>query len=397
MTQSRTAPSSVSTKAADAPAGVGPLAGVRVVELASVWAGPTAGMYFALLGASVTKIESAKYPDLTRRSAPDLHSSPTFHLANLGKRSLQLDLDTPEGKEGWLALCAESDVVITNVQPESLARKGVDYDRCRERNPRLIWAQISTSGATGPEQHYAGYAPSFNALSGLSSLSGYDDGPPAEMRSAGDMRVAYDLVLNCLAALVRRKRTGEGCFLDLSCREVLTARIGDLLIGNQMDGFDERLGNARTGACPRGLYPCKADGWLALEAPAEQSWRRLTGLVPGLAARPELDDPLARWQAREEVDAQIAAWTRERSVEAAAAELQAAGVAASPSMSNTMLAALPHFWQRRLFLDMRGDAQGGPEKLVGHPWSSPANRWPSLEAAAASRPRGAPRLGEDGT
>jgi crotonobetainyl-CoA:carnitine CoA-transferase CaiB-like acyl-CoA transferase len=352
-------------------------------------------MYFALLGASVTKVESERYPDLTRRNAPDMHSSPTFHLANLGKRSVELDLDTPEGKEGWLALCGASDVVITNVQPESLGRKDVDYERCREVNPRLIWAQISTSGTTGPEQHYAGYAPSFNALSGLSSLSGYDDGPPAEMRSAGDMRVAYDLVLNCLAALVRRRRSGAGCFLDLSCREVLTARIGDLLLGNQMGGFAARLGNTRIGVCPRGVYPCKQDGWLALEAPDNGSWQRLLDLIPALAGRSELNDPMVRWQAREEVDKLIAAWTRERSVEDAAAEMQAAGVAVAPSMSNMMLAALPHLWQRRLFLDMRGDEQGGPEKLVGTPWASPANRWSSLQAVTARRPRGAPRLGED--
>jgi crotonobetainyl-CoA:carnitine CoA-transferase CaiB-like acyl-CoA transferase len=352
-------------------------------------------MYLGFLGATVVKVESRAYPDLTRRSSPDLHGSPSFHLANLGKRSVEVDLDTGEGRELFLALCDAADVVITNIQPESLARKGAGYAQCSARNPGLVWAQISTSGTTGPERHYQGYAPSFNALSGLSSLSGYDDGPPAEMRSAGDMRVAYDLVLCCLAALHMRRRTGAGTFIDLSCREVLTARCGDVLLGTQMDGSAVRAGNGQTGVCPRGVCPCRDDGWLAIEVTTDEEWKRFAVLVPSLVGRRDLEGAIARWQTRAEVDDLIAAWTRPQGTHDAAAALQEAGIAAAPSMSNTELASLPHLWQRGFFLDMGGDAQGGPEKLVATPWGSPANVWPSLAAALAGRPRGAPRLGQD--
>src|SRR5262249_30962626 len=289
---------------------------------------------------------------------------------------------------------AAADMVSTNGQPESLSRKGVGYEECRGRNAGLVWAQISTSGTTGPERHFAGYAPSFNALSGLSALSGYDDGPPAEMRSAGDMRVAYDLVLACLAALLKRRLTGDGSFIDLSCREVLTARIGDLLIGHQMTGRAERAGNARNGVCPRNVYPCRDDGWLALEVTHANGWQRLKQLVPAIGERPELDDPVRRWQMRGEVDEAIAAWTRERTAEEAADALQSAGLAAAPSMSNTALVASTHLWQRRLFFDTEGDSQGGPEKLVATPWGSPANRWRSLSGSLARPPHAAPHLGE---
>lgn len=372
--------------------GRGPLADVRVMELASVWAGPCAGMFLGMLGASVVKVESRIHPDLTRRNSPDMFSSPTFQLANLSKRSAEIDFGTPGGRAAFLALCAVTDIVISNVQPDSLERKGVGYEQCRARNPRLIWAQISTSGTTGPERHYAGYAPSFNALSGLSVLSGYDDGPPAEMRSAGDMRVAYDLVLVCLAALLKRRLTGEGMYLDLSCREVLTARIGDLLIGQQMEGRCERTGNARIGRCPRGVYPCLNDGWLAIEVEDEERWRYLTRLIPDLD-KCELHDPMRRWTAREEVDAVIARWTRERTAEEAAAALQDIGVAAAPSMPNTALAELPHLWQRRLFFAIDGEPNV-LRKLVTTPWGSPANIWPSLADVLDRAPPRAPRLGE---
>src|SRR5205085_342827 len=136
------------------------------------------------------------------------------------------------------------------------------------------------------------------------------------------------------------------------------------------------------------------DGWLALEVTRDDEWRRLARLVPGLGGREAWNEAARRWAEREEIDELIAHWSQGRSVDEAADTLQAAGVAAAPSMPNTALAASPHHWQRRLFFDMRGDEQGGPETLVATPWGSPANRWPSFEAAFAQRPRGAPRLGQ---
>jgi benzylsuccinate CoA-transferase BbsF subunit len=370
----------------------GPLAGVKVVELASVWAGPCSAMLMGLLGASVVKVESVERPDLTRRSGVDLNSSPSFHLANVGKRSVALELDRPRDVALFLELAAEAAVVITNIQPESLGRKGVSYEHCRARNPGLVWGQISTSGTEGPEKHFKGYAPSFNALSGLSSLTGYEDGTPAEMRSGGDMRVAYDLTLLCIAALLQRRATGEGKFVDLSCREVLTARIGDQVIDHQYRGARPRTGNEQPGIAPAGVYPCANEDWLAVEIRDDAAWARFAALAGD--DRPRLRDAIARWEHREEVEALVSGWTQQRTSSDAAAELQALDIAASPSMSNMRLAELPHLWQRRLYWQWDEQDDRGPSRLVSAPWGSPANAWESLSVAFEALPPRAPHLGE---
>jgi crotonobetainyl-CoA:carnitine CoA-transferase CaiB-like acyl-CoA transferase len=365
----------------------GPLFGVGVLELASVWAGPCSAMLLGLMGASVIKVESTTRPDLTRRSGSDLDSSPAFHLANIGKRSVVLDIDAEEGAQLFLKLAAAADILITNIQPPSLQRKGIDYGACAAINPRLVWAQISTSGAVGPEQHFKGYAPSFNALSGLSSLSGYDDGPPAEMRSGGDMRVAYDLTIACLAALLERRTTGAGTFIDLSCREVLTSRIGDEVVAAQLEGPVSR-------PAPAGCYPTADEQWLALEIRDDRQWEAFCAQLLGRPSPVQLRSVDGRAADAADVEALVTEWSTRLSVDEAARRAQAAGISAVRSMSNLQLANLPHLWQRRLFFERAVLEGPGPRRLVSAPWASPANSWPSLTGVFEGPIGGAPGLGE---
>lgn len=356
-----------------------PLAGLKVIEFATVWAAPSAAMYLSMLGAEVVKVESRRRMDLTRRIDRDpKHVS--FHLANSGKRSLLADLDTTAGQSVVMALAKTADVVISTEDLARMGRRGLGYEDLARLRPELVWVQVSTLGADDPDRT-RGYASSFAALSGVAAVNGYPDGGPANIGNAADFRVSYDALLGALAGVLLARRSGSGGIVDLSCAEAMTLRIGDLIAAHQWGSTDQR---SRHGGNQFAAH--SADGeWVALDLEDEGDHARLLRLLGGTSDESALERMLADW-------------VSVRTGEDAADQLRQAGLAATVSMSNLALGRLKHLYERRLVrrvaLDGRAGSEG-PSALLGVPWHSPANRWESITLGSEEPLARGPGLGED--
>ncbi|MGM1065032.1 CoA transferase [Saccharothrix sp. Mg75] len=308
-----------------------PLDGVRVLDLTWVLAGPYATKVLAEHGADVIKVESRHRHDPTRFS-PSMRLRPGagpddsgyFLNFNRGKRSVALNLRTPEGQAVLRDLAARCDVVVENFSPGVLDKWGLDHESLRALNPRAVLVSMSGVGHTGPWRRAVTFADTLAAMSGLSSET-RDPGMPPQglVFGLGDVVAANAAVLGALDLLVR----GHGGHVDLSQLEAMAATMGPAVLDHGHD--DPRTAahpNRSRHAVPHGVYPAAGDDrWVAITALDEAQWAVLRDLadLPG-------DGDLARRRAAEdEIDGALAAWTREQDAEHLAARLQSAGVAAA--------------------------------------------------------------------
>lgn len=377
-----------------------PLAGVRVAELCWVWAGPYAGMLLASLGAEVIKVEGHRRTDLTRRSVvwPLPEPSPqrlppsqgmAFNAVNLGKKSLALDLTKPEGVDLARRLAGVSDVVVDNMRPGALARRGLGYEDLRRLREDLIVASSSGRGHVGPERDYLGFASVHQGIGGGAYITGYADDHPCHSGGDVDLMNAMTLAMAIVAALHHRSATGEGQFIDYSQCEGVSALVGDLLLGYAMSGdVPERMGNRHPVFAPHGVYRAwGVDRWVALEVHDDEEFARLAALLgrPQLAADPRFATARARQAHAGELDALLAEWMRPRDRDWVVAHLREAGLAAAPSREARDLYADRHLRAREAFVTVE-HPELGPLELARAPWR--------LEGVAPlSRP--APLLGAD--
>ena len=200
----------------------GVLSGVRVVELGQVWAGPFAGAIFADLGADVIKLEKPDGGDDARRMGPDFRHGDAlnFHEFNRGKKSVTLDLKSPEGVEVLHGLLAHADIMLHNLRPGAAEALGIGAQAVTARHPHLIYCEMSAFGHIGPEKLRPGYEPLLQAFGGLSSITGEPDGPPVRMgASVVDQGTGLWTVLGALSMLERRHRTGQGGVVNTSLFE----------------------------------------------------------------------------------------------------------------------------------------------------------------------------------
>jgi crotonobetainyl-CoA:carnitine CoA-transferase CaiB-like acyl-CoA transferase len=281
------------------------LRGVRVLDLSWVWSGPATTMMLAALGADVVKVESSRRPDGSRLrgrpntaagvpvDGPILEVTPYFHQVNAGKRSVELDLHSPDGREAIRALANRSDVLVENMRPGVLARHGLGYASLSETNPGLVMLSMSLAGQHGPLAGAKGYASIMSAMSGLESLVGYspDDVTGMLTVAVGDPNAATYGVLSVLAALRERERTGYGTLLDLS--QIEAAVCG--LLGTLSAFADDReaawgYGNWHAQHAPYGTFPSSDGGWVALAVRDDEEWH---GVVDALGD-PRLRDARLR-------------------------------------------------------------------------------------------------------
>jgi crotonobetainyl-CoA:carnitine CoA-transferase CaiB-like acyl-CoA transferase len=352
--------------------GGGLLEGVRVLDFTWAAAGPYATLLLGFLGAEVVKVESLRRLDPARRGFLDhyegINRSPIFNELNLNKRSLQVDLTTPEGLSVIKDLLGGFDIVVDNFRPGVMARLGLGPEALLSAHPRLIVASSSANGATGPEATAAGLASIFAASGGLSVQTGYRDGPPTEVADPMDYRSGAALTVAILAALLHRARTGEGQSIDLSSREVVAASAPDALLAEALGvPWEPRLGNAHHAMVPHDLYPCSGDGWVAIAVGDEREWAALCGLL----RRPDWVDEFAssgsRRAAQDTIDEAIRQWTAPRDAGEAAGLLQAGGVPAAPVMTFKTLAEDPHLNAREVFIEVQ-HAELGPQRVMRAPW-----------------------------
>ena len=270
----------------------GPLAGVRVLEATTTWAGPMCGCILADFGADVIKVE---HPDgeIARRSPPLLPGTdpPVSFMhatVNRNKRSLSLDLRRPEGLEIFLALARRSDILIENFRPGTLAGWGAGYAAVRALRPDIIYVSISGFGQWGPLAERVGYDPLAQAASGFLSLNGSPDGEPVKAPTfLADDLAGLHAALAALAALRHRDATGEGQQIDVALLDAMLFQSTGYLTLGALGVELPRLGNEFRIAAPANTYECR-DGRILTGVLLDSHWARMARLL----GRPELaNDP----------------------------------------------------------------------------------------------------------
>ncbi len=312
---------------------------LRILELGSGAAGPVAARYFAEQGASVIRIESALRPDFLRllNAAPGdpsgIDRAPMFALLNPNKKSVAINLKDPRGVALVKRLAEWADVVAENFSPGVMEKWGLGYDALRELKPDLVMLGGCLFGHTGPQRHYPGFGGQGSAISGFNHLTGWPDreavGPYATITDSLSPRY---VALALTGALLERRRTGRGRYIDVSQIETGVYSLSEMIVRYSANGESvERCGNQDERAAPHGIYPARGEErWLAISVLSDQQWEALRRVMgdPEWARDPRLASEAGRFKRREELDLRLAEWTAQHDAPALMAELQAAGVEA---------------------------------------------------------------------
>lgn len=333
-----------------------PLAGLRVIELARILAGPWAGQTLADLGADVIKVEAPEGDD-TRRWGPPFvtrdgeTTAAYFHATNRGKRSITCDFRTPEGQAMVRRLIAGADIVIENFKVGGLAKYGLDWDSLRQMNPRLVYCSITGFGQNGPYAHRAGYDFIIQGMAGLMSVTGAPGGQPQKVGVAvTDIVTGVYAALAIVAAVHQRTRTGLGQHVDMALMDVATAIMANQAMNYLSTGKPPGLmGNAHPNLAPYAVFDC-ADGWIILATGNDGQYQRLCGLL-GLAVMaraPEFLTNADRLAHRDALTAGLTSATRTWARDALLAACEGAGVPAGPINDLADVFADPQVVARRL-------------------------------------------------
>ena len=374
----------------------GPLARYRVLDFGWVLAGAIPGMVLADLGAEVIKVETRERLDYMRQGRPiigdrpDPEQSPMFHNVNRGKLSITLNIARPEAADLARKLAASCDVVIENFSPGVMDKLGLGYEELRRVAPDVVMASISSTGQTGSLRDLRAYAPSIGALSGLDSTLGYDGGPPLGLKHAyADLCGALHAVFAIVSALYRRRRTGQGQYIDVSMLRATVATMGVGLMEYAMTGRVLRpQGNYDPVMAPYGNYACLGeDQWVSIAVGTEEEWLGLKRALgePGWMRDPNFASRYQRLRHRSELDQRVSEWTRERTSGEATEALQSQGVAAMPVMDAEERLADPHYKARGLYQEIEHPSLG-VEPIFNLMWK--------LSTTPAAIRRHAPLLGE---
>ena len=341
-----------------------PLAGVRVVDLSWIIAGPTAARFLAAMGAEVIKVGSARRPDPSSRGA-------AFQVYNQSKLYSALNIAQPGGLALAKELIATADVVIENFAAGVIERLGLSYPVVRELRPDIIMVSSSGTGHSGPDRDYVAYGSLLQFYTGWNSVSGYPGGEPIKGGLWADPWVGMELAMVTIAALTHRAATGQGQYIDFSMAEALTASIAPALLDYQMSGkLREPMGNLDLAHSPHDLYHCSGDDeWVAIAVTSTTEWRMLCGVIgrSDLADDPSYARVSGRRRSRRVVDAAISSWTEGHSAEDAARILRDAGVPAAPSRNSLQVYEDESLRQSGYFTPVTtGD--GGTRLLPGIGW-----------------------------
>lgn len=367
-----------------------PLDGVRICDFTLHAAGPYGTHYLSMLGAECIKIESRSRLDIHRRPHPVYGrlEPAEFDQGNGDKLAIVLNLRTAKGVELAKKLVAVSDIVTENFRPGVIRRLGLSYDVLKQLRPALVMASVSASGQVGPEWADPGYAPIFAAVGGLGYLTGYEDGPPVELRNMMDNVTGLTMACAVLVALYKARKTGVGEHVDVAAREVASSFIGDAIVAASVGIPVQRKGNEMPYASPHGVYPCKGDdAWITISVKTQTEWEALARALeaPHLLEDQRFGDASRRWLNRKALDELIATLTSRYERKALTKQLQAAGVAAFASLSAKDLAQDEHLRMRGTVMDMTSP-KGNTRAVVSAPWR--------FEKTPARMDRWMPGLGE---
>jgi crotonobetainyl-CoA:carnitine CoA-transferase CaiB-like acyl-CoA transferase len=374
-----------------------PLDGIRVCDFTWIWAGPYCTQILAHLGADVIRLESPEHECLFRRLpfnptelplGPD--TSGLFQIYNSDKRSLRIDLRHPDAADIVRRLVAVSDVVVENFAVGTMDKLGFGLDELRRINPDVVVASLSGYGQDGPSADYMAYGPAGGAVAGLYAATGYEGGDPAETGIAvGDPCTGITAAWAIVAALAARRRSGEVARVDVAMVEAVAATIGEVWMEYLAEGRPPGpLGNHDPQWSPHSCYPAAGeDRWVTIGCPDEASWRALCGVAdPAWLDDARFATAADRKANEAALDELIGGWTSALDRWDVTHRLQAAGVAAFPSLSpldlwsgDPQLAAIG-------MLERPEHPVGGRRVVPGIPWR--------LHNGPNGLRRPAPRLGE---
>jgi len=375
-----------------------PLAGLRVLELARILAGPWAGQILADLGADVIKVERKGAGDDTRGWGPPFVEgadgkhigSAYFHSANRGKRSIELDFETDEGKRLVKKLAAKSDILIENFKVGGLAKFGLDYKSLAPECPKLIYCSVTGFGQDGPYATRAGYDLMAQGMGGMMSLTGMRDGPPVRAGVAiSDIFTGIYSVVGILAALEQRHKTGKGAYVDTALVDstvgVLANMVMNYLVSNKVP---ERIGNAHANIVPYQEFPA-ADGFLIVATGNDRQYVDFCKVVgaPELGADPRFKDNVGRLAHRGELIEKLTAQTKKMKRDDLLAKLEQVKVPAGPINNLEEVFADPQVKHRGMKVEYASKAAKSG-KIPGVRTPIVIDGW----RAAAERP--SPLLGE---
>ena len=367
-----------------------PLAGIRVLELGSLIAGPFCAKTLGDFGAEVIKVEPPGEGDPLRRWRKLRNgTSLWWHVQSRNKKSVTCDLRRAEGQEIVRRLARRAQIVVENFRPGALEKWNLGWDALSRENPKLVLVRISGYGQTGPYRERPGFGAIGEAMGGLRHVTGFPGQPPVRPNlSIGDTIASLHGVMGALLALREAEKTGKGQVVDVALYESVFNCSESLLPEYDAGGYvRERSGSTLPGIAPSNLYPCKDGTYVLIAGNADSLYRRLMSAI----GREDLrDDPaLARNDGRaaqmERIDNAIAAWTSRFSQGEVLREMEKAEVPAGKIYSAADIAADPHYAARGMIQSIvAGD--GEPLKVPGIV--------PKLSATPGAIRSAAPKLGE---
>ena len=317
-----------------------PLAGLRVLDATSMWAGPVVGQLCAALGAEVIHLESVQRLDLSRLKADHAGAVPdwwerghTWFMLNVNKRGLTLNLSRPQGLDLLQRLLPGCDVLVENYSPRVFEKFGLTAERVRALNPELVFARMPAFGLDGPWRDLIGFAQTMEQMSGLAWLTGAaDEEAPVVPRGPCDPLAGYHTMFALLVALARRGRGSGGCLLESAMADSAVNAAAESVVDHSAYGvLHAWAGNRSPDAAPQGLYECGPQRWIAISVERDDQWEGLRRALgrPRWARSAALSTPAGRQAAADELDRRLARWAAGRDVDAAVAALTAAGVPAA--------------------------------------------------------------------
>ncbi len=343
-----------------------PLEGARVIDMTHVLAGPYLAVILAALGAEVVKIErpgdrglpynpnGILAPHLPGTPDRPYNRSPWFNEVNRGKKSVTLNLRTPDGMRLLRELIGISDVLIHNFNPRVMEDFRLTYEDVRELNPSMIYVGITGFGSSGSRKYRNANSTVAEATSGLLYLTGYGKGEPRRpATSLADFNAASHAACATLGALWVRRRNGQGQRVDVSMSEALSATLADALMEYSCTGrVASAAGNTHAWMVPHGCYRCQtSDTWVTVAIRSDHEWEQLCRLLDwqeGITDE-RYNNLIGRWRHSQAIDKRMEEWTTRFPPGEAAARLQKVGIPAAPVNDAASFIEDPHVKARRLY------------------------------------------------
>ncbi|WP_328519709.1 CaiB/BaiF CoA transferase family protein [Kribbella sp. NBC_00359] len=343
-----------------------PLDGVKVLEAATLFAGPLAATFLGDFGADVTKIEHPSRPDAARTHGASKDGVGLW-FKTLGRNKRLATLDLSRGREVFLELVRSHDVLVENFRPGTLERWGLGPDVLLEANPRLVIARVTAFGQVGPWSGRPGFGSLAEAMSGFAAVTGEPDGPPTlPPFGLADGITALATAYAVLVALRERDRSGAGQVIDLAIIEPILMMLGGGITAYQQTGYVQpRLGNRSSNNAPRNVYQTADGRWVAVSTSSQSIAERVVTLVgrADLVAQPWFATGRERAQHADELDAAVGSWIAERSLDEVMAEFEKAEAAVGPVHDIRGIMTDPQYAALGTIVAVDDDELGGPVQM----------------------------------